>query len=518
MDNGVNLIAPIHRPTGIATVAERYRMGFEAAGLAVNQIDVEAAPDKHRSTPFDINVVCLDIATEFALRLRFEPEFFQNRINIGIWSWELPTFPRRWFDRFLWYDEIWVPSEFLASVLAPISPVPVLRMPPVLEPSAMGSRQRGRTSLSLSDDEFVFAFLFNFYSRHQRKNPLALIDAFKAAFPQKTRARLIIKCLNSEFDRACYDEMQCRSASYPVRIYDGEWSSQQVLDFTAACDCYVSLHRSEGLGLSVSDAMAIAKPVVATGWSGNMDYMNVSNSFPVRYEMTKLRSAVGPFDAGSEWAEPSTEHAAELMRFVFEHREQAEQRGGAAQAEIGRRYSAQTVGAMVAERVALLRKRDRFREVKRLTGDNAALAEEFRDLGPYVSDAYREYEEVKSRLQAIVAQHLPQKARLLVVTKGDENLLDFASVQAAHFPQTASGEYAGHHPANGREAIRHLEALRVQGAEYLVLPRPYFWWLESYPEFGEFVRKDCRAIHTDAVCMIFDLGAGNRREIEVAHA
>jgi len=394
-------------------------------------------------------------------------------------------------------------------------------MPPVLEPPATGSRQRGRTLLSLSEDEFVFAFLFNFYSRHQRKNPLAVIDAFMAAFPRETNARLIIKCLNPEFDRACYDEMQCRSASYPVRIYDGEWSSQQVLDFTAACDCYVSLHRSEGLGLSVSDAMAIGKPVLATGWSGNMDYMNVSNSFPVRYEMTKLRSAVGPFDAGSEWAEPSTEHAAELMRFVYEHREQAEQRGRAGQAEIGRRYSAQTVGAMLAERVTLLRKRDRFRELKRRTSDNVAaerpLAEEFLDLGPYVSDAYREYEEAKSRLQTVVSQHLPQKARLLVVTKGDESLLNLPSAQAAHFPQTARGEYAGHHPANGREAVRHLEALRVQGAEYLALPRPYFWWLESYPEFGEFLRKECRAIHTDALCVVFDLGAGNRREMEAAH-
>jgi len=177
---------------------------------------------------------------------------------------------------------------------------------------------------------------------------------------------------------------------------------------------------------------------------------------------------------------------------------------------------------MLAERVTLLRKRDRFRELKRRTSDNVAaerpLAEEFLDLGPYVSDAYRDYEEAKSRLQTVVSQHLPQKARLLVVTKGDESLLNLPSAQAAHFPQTARGEYAGHHTANGREAVRHLEALRVQGAEYLALPRPYFWWLESYPEFGEFLRKECRAIHTDALCIIFDLGAGNRREMETAHA
>ena len=87
----------------------------------------------------------------------------------------------------------------------------------------------------------------------------------------------------------------------------------------SSCDAYVSLHRSEGIGLTIAEAMGLGKPVIATGWSGNTDFMDVSNAFPVGYRLVELEENVGPYHAGEVWAEPSVEHAAELMRFVVDH-------------------------------------------------------------------------------------------------------------------------------------------------------------------------------------------------------
>src|SRR3712207_2650205 len=115
----------------------------------------------------------------------------------------------------------------------------------------------------------------------------------------------------------------------------------------AACDAYVSLHRSEGTGLTITDAMALGKPVIATSWSGNMDFMDVSNGFPVRYELVELQRNVGPYRAGETWAEPSVEHAAEMMRLVFEGREEARSRGRAAKREIEANYSEEGVADLI---------------------------------------------------------------------------------------------------------------------------------------------------------------------------
>src|SRR5262249_7807487 len=124
------------------------------------------------------NVICCDLALHSAMRSRVGEEFFNQRFNIGVWSWELPVFPRKWYDRFAYYDEIWAPSAFLTGVFAPVSPIPVVRIPPVLSLDRAETSCDQRGQFSLSKDEFLFAFVFNFQSRYQRKNPLALIDAF----------------------------------------------------------------------------------------------------------------------------------------------------------------------------------------------------------------------------------------------------------------------------------------------------------------------------------------------------
>src|SRR5262249_8172448 len=150
---------------------------------------------------YDVNLVCGIHELHYAIMDRLGEECLRDRYNIGIWAWELPRFPEKYHDRFVYYDEIWVYSSFIANTLSPISPIPIVRIPPPLTALLLGSRERGRRRLNVSDGEFVYLFIFDFHSLFVRKNPLALIDAFKRAFAPSDPVRLVIKCVNGRSDR-----------------------------------------------------------------------------------------------------------------------------------------------------------------------------------------------------------------------------------------------------------------------------------------------------------------------------
>jgi hypothetical protein len=240
-------------------------------------------------------------------------------------------------------------------------------MPPALTSPLTGSRDDGRRHLEVGPDELVYLVVFDFLGYVKRKNPLAAIAAFKQAFPTERDVRLVIKCANEHLDPAAFEAMRAMADGSRVSIHHGYWSTREMLDLVAACDVYVSLHRSEGLGLSIAEAMAYARPVIATGWSGNTDFMTRDTSFPVRYELVELTEDLGAYRAGQVWAEPSVDDAARLMRLVYDDRALARERGEAAQRRIQEHYSEMQIG-------------ERMRE--RLTRISAALAEGHRPLSP----------------------------------------------------------------------------------------------------------------------------------------
>jgi glycosyltransferase involved in cell wall biosynthesis len=440
--------------------------------------------------PYDVNLVCVDAAQHFAIMSHVGADLFEGRYNIGAWAWELPRFPEKWYDRFAYYDEVWVTTSFIANTLAPISPVPVVRIPPVLTTKAHASRGSGRRRLGVSPKDFVYLFIFDFHSHLERKNPLALIDAFKMTFAPSEPVHLIIKCVNSESDPDGFAAINARARGYPIAIHTGYWPSQELRDLMAACDAYVSLHRSEGTGLTITDAMALGKPVIATSWSGNMDFMDISNSFPVRYELVELQRTVGPYQAGETWADPSVEHAAELMRRVFEDRGQGQARGQAAKREIEANYSEERVANLIRQRLDVIANRRRFPAFKR-----------------EVKAFFSAYQELVRCIREVVRTVLPAQATVIVVSKGDNELIKLNGNRAWHFPQNEEGVYVGYHPADSGEAIAHLEELRVKGGEFLLFPGTAFWWLEQYVEFGQHLDGCYRRVWDDDLCIIYELSA-----------
>jgi glycosyltransferase involved in cell wall biosynthesis len=171
----------------------------------------------------------------------------------------------------------------------------------------------------------MFLFTFDFNSSVARKNPLGVIEAFAQAFPENDETSvLVIKGMNLE--QSSTFEAHLRKALICVkgRLITGFLSQQELEDLFHACDVYVSAHRSEGFGLGIAEAMALGKPVIATSYSGNCDFMNAVNSCPLGYRLRPItthdhvyQEAFGDvYVEGAIWAEPDLGQAAQWMRLL----------------------------------------------------------------------------------------------------------------------------------------------------------------------------------------------------------
>jgi glycosyltransferase involved in cell wall biosynthesis len=260
--------------------------------------------------------------------------FFRGRYNIAIWYWELEKFPVRWHPAFDYYDEIWVTTNFCEKSIADVSPVPVVKIDyPFYQSHETPAPDRA--AFGLPDDACIFLFNFDFHSVLRRKNPDGLIAAFKKAFdPAKDGALLVIKTINAERYPELAAQLKHSTFGLNVRWINEHLDGPRMKSLIASADCYVSLHRSEGLGLGMAQAMGYGKPVIATGYSGNMDFMTSDNSLPIRYTLTELDRDYGVYEKGNFWAEPDLDHAAELMRRVYLNQSEAGRIGAQAREDM----------------------------------------------------------------------------------------------------------------------------------------------------------------------------------------
>ncbi|MGH8247918.1 MAG: glycosyltransferase family 4 protein, partial [Gammaproteobacteria bacterium] len=346
---GVNLAGYLTSEKGTGEAARSAAAILEAANvpLALNNIidaasaNVESAVREFANTnPYAFNLVYVngDQAANFAFH-KGKP-YFDNRYNVGAWNWELTDFPSEWLPRFQYFDEVWVPTNFTRDALGRISPIPVTTVPYAVVPPQ--PTNFGRSHFRLPENDFVFLFMFDYHSVLERKNPLGLIEAFQRAFRPDEAAALVIK--SSHADRRTVRMLRETARGSRIVITDTVLARDHVGALYKLCDCYVSLHRSEGFGLTPAEAMALGKPVIATGYGGNMDFMTEDNSYLVRYRLIELDRNYTPYQKGWVWADPDLDHAAELMRAVYEDRRRAKAVGKKAAVDISRLLGAEAVG------------------------------------------------------------------------------------------------------------------------------------------------------------------------------
>jgi glycosyltransferase involved in cell wall biosynthesis len=236
----------------------------------------------------------------------------------------------------------------MAENIGAVAPVPVTPVPPPVQRPADGVEP-----LRLGvPPGFLFLFVFDYLSTVQRKNPVGLIEAFRRAFAPGEGPQLLIKTINAPLRPLAEEEVLWAAHGRPdIHVVDRSLSAGELSGVMAACDCYASLHRAEGFGLTMAEAMALGKPVIGTGYSGNVDFMTSENSYLVDFTIGRVGAECEIYPPEGEWAEPSIEHAAELMRRVYGDPQEARRLGAQAAEDIARTLSPEATGAAMRRRL-----------------------------------------------------------------------------------------------------------------------------------------------------------------------
>lgn len=309
-----------------------------------------------RSALFATNIVVVNADQFLFVVADHGQTLLCGRHTIAYWFWELEYITEAMLEAVDNVDEIWAGSAFVANAFAAVTDKPVRCVPlPVPEPQPSG---RDRESFGLPDDRFVFLATFDQFSVPERKNPFGVIDAFTTAFAENEGPILWIKTMNGSRGWRNHERLLLAAAHREdIVVWDQHLSRPDQMAVLNVADCLVSLHRSEGLGLHCAEAMWLAKPVIATRYSGNLDFMDDSCAALVDYDMIPVRNGEGIYPECALWADPHVDEAAQWMRTMACDRERAAAIGRAGRARMQAQASSAATGALMA-RLANLRPGD----------------------------------------------------------------------------------------------------------------------------------------------------------------
>jgi glycosyltransferase involved in cell wall biosynthesis len=361
---GLNIIGFLTADLGVGESARCMVRAADAAGLpsalvplklnCKNRLgDLTYATRLQETNPHGVNVIHLDPPASRDIDHHHGAAFLVGKYNVAYFAWELPEFPEAWVPSLDYYDEIWCPSDFTAAAIAMKSAVPVLTMPHAISfarPAESTAALRARLGLPVG--EFLFLSLFDLNSYAERKNPRAVVEAFRQSGLAGAGAALVLKLQNVAGNESDFAIVQESVRDLPGTVLLTETLSRaDVYALEAACDCFVSLHRSEGFGLAVAESMFLGKPVISTDWSATAEFVTPQNGCPVRAPLVTLAQNHGPYAKGSTWADPDPAHAADWMRKLFTDRAFGTKLGTAARTTIEARFSPSVIGARYRRRL-----------------------------------------------------------------------------------------------------------------------------------------------------------------------
>jgi glycosyltransferase involved in cell wall biosynthesis len=360
---GVNISGYVNSEFGLGEGVRATIRALEAASIpfVINNCTFNTMHRKLDSTytdfsednPYPVNIVQVNVDMINTFISSTQPEYFKNKYNIGFWAWELSDFPAEWLSAFNIFNEIWTPSSYCVEAIAPVSPLPVIK---IMHSISLPLPSASKKVLELPENKFIFLFIFDFCSVLERKNPAAVIEAFHRAFGQKNEnVLLVIKFSNAKHFPDKLKQLKALVDGLKnIQLIDGYLLKDELNALIYHCDCYVSLHRSEGFGLTIAEAMSYGKPVIATAYSANTEFMNISNSFPVKYSLVPIAEDYGPYKKGNLWAEADIDHATYLMQYVFNNYEEAKLVGLKAAEQIKLLLHPQVIGQKIRTRLEFI--------------------------------------------------------------------------------------------------------------------------------------------------------------------
>lgn len=331
---GANLAGYFRTETGVGQIGRLLVDAVRAAGLpftscvSSRNLSRQQADFELQDTGVRYPVTLATInADQFPSWVREAgPELTRDRYLVGIWAWEVEDFPARFRPAIDLVDEIWAISSFTRDAISAATDKPVHVIPyQVPELPRVGSLDRA--ALGVGEGDYLL-FMFDYFSVFERKNPVGLVTAFTRAFAEGAGPKLVLKSVNGERFRTERERLrQAVGERSDIVLLDTYLDAETTAALMANCLGYVSLHRSEGLGLTMSEAMSAGRPVIATGYSGNLDFMNPENSLLVGYELTEIAGSAGPYAAPTRWAEPDLDEAARHLQWLVEHPQDAAELG-----------------------------------------------------------------------------------------------------------------------------------------------------------------------------------------------
>ncbi len=363
---GVNVAGFFTSELGLGEAARLLIAGLDACGVPALPVQAQLVPPCRQGAEFTyadpdaaaypVNIVCINGDTIAPFAREVGGSFFEGRHTIALWWWEVGEFPAGWEAAFEHIDEVWVASRHIYDAIAPASPVPVVQVTmPVIMPRVAPRR---RAELGLPEDGYLFLFVHDYHSTAARKNPVGLIEAFKRAFVPGAGAKLVVKSINAENVPHEHDRVLLAAGEHPdIALIDSYVSAAEKNAMIAACDCYVSLHRSEGFGLTAAEAMLLAKPVIATRYGGTLEFMNDANAYLVDWQPVAVGEGAHPYPARGIWADPDLDQAAALMREVFADPERARERGEAGRLHMREHHAPRIAGASMRARLRTIHER-----------------------------------------------------------------------------------------------------------------------------------------------------------------
>jgi glycosyltransferase involved in cell wall biosynthesis len=359
---GVNLVGYLNHVVGLGESARQFEGALRAAGIphAVAAIDLgEHAPRLHEARapwladaelPFDVTVLWCN-PDRYGIDV--DPAAITGRRLVGRWAWELSQVPADWTAAADWFCEIWTPSRFVRDAVSTAVALPVRVIPNAVEVPPVPVLDR--RSWNVAANRLLFLFVFDHHSTVARKNPVGLIRAFADAFPDGREATLLIKSINAANLPEAAAELQLAASEHPaVQVVDLALTASERLALIAGCDCYVSLHRSEGFGMTIAEAMAYARPVIATDYGGCVDFLDADNGYLVSCRPARVGVTNSVYPADGIWAEPDQAHAARLIRQVAAAPDEAKARGRRAARRIAVTHSPEAVGRGIARELTRL--------------------------------------------------------------------------------------------------------------------------------------------------------------------
>lgn len=347
--SGVNVVGPLRDESGVGEAARAVVAALDTARVPVLAIEPPGDSPSRRDVPFrvlpldaagfPITILCLTAYETPGFAAVSGPDFFAGRHTIGLWWWEVEAFPPAMRAGFDWVDEVWAGSTHIVRAVEPEAAACGVPTTPVRVPVRRAQPTRLRRGELGLPEGFVFLTVFGYYSSFARKNPLGAIEAFTRAFAPGEGPSLVIKCIDHLAHLEEHAALLEAAAVHPdVHVHAG-YADRDVIDaLVQRSDAVVSLHRAEGFGFTPAEAMAQGRPVIATRYSGNLDYMTDENSLLIDARLVEVGEHGGPYPPTARWADPDLDAAASAMRRLAGDRGLAERLGARARQDLAGRY------------------------------------------------------------------------------------------------------------------------------------------------------------------------------------